>query len=75
MAQSAWAVALNGLFLLTAVALVVVRQVQACLAAFVLESALLAASAFISGRRVFAVVAHVNRAVFGGAVDREVSNA
>jgi len=49
--QSAWAVALNdlagGLFLLTAVALVVVRQVQACLAAFVLESVLLAASAFI----------------------------
>jgi len=49
--QSAWLFALNdlagGFFLLTAVALVVVRQVQACLTMFVLESVLLAASAFL----------------------------
>ncbi len=53
MVQSTWMPALNdlagALFLLTAVGLVVVRQVQACLAVFVLESVLLGASALILG--------------------------
>ena len=51
MAHPAWWSALNdlagALFLLTAVGLVVVRQVQACLAVFILESVLLGASALI----------------------------
>ena len=51
MVHSTWMSALNdlagGLFLLAAVGLVVVRQVQACLAVFVLQSVLLGASALI----------------------------
>ncbi len=51
--MSAWLYHLNalvlGLFILTAIAMVVMRQIGACMQVFVLQSLLLAASAFLLG--------------------------